>query len=125
MVKVAISEIEVVAGSLFSLTCSVQPVTIDTPTHNVFRWTAPNSAHNVDTAGLVIPRVKTTDSGDYNCSAKVADSSGSKYVTDSEFVTDTVHIIVRKSLDELPMYTLSRETLHIIFLTFAIYCGIK
>ena len=77
---------------------------MDTPTTVMSSWAAPNSAYDRDntanetSVGLVISSVQTADSGDYNCSASVTDSSDSVYVVDSDTATDMVNIIVSKSL---------------------------
>ena len=65
-------------------------------------WTAPNSVYsrvnavNATSVELMISSVETADSGDYICSVRVADSSGSEYVMDSELATDSVNIVVSK-----------------------------
>ena len=100
------TESELVSGSSLSLTCSIQPrgdSSVDTPTIVMSSWDAPNSAYDRDntanetSVGLVISSVQTSDSGDYNCSASVTDSSDSVYVVDSDTATDMVNIIVSKS----------------------------
>ena len=93
-------ESELVSGSALSLTCSIQPSSVDTPTTVISNWTAPNSIYNkvnADNAAsveLMISSVETADSGDYTCSVRVTDSSGSLYVIDSEHVNDMVNITV-------------------------------
>ena len=99
---VSATESELVSGSALSLTCSIQPSSVDTPTTAMSSWTAPNSTYNrVNTvistsAELMISSVETADSGDYICSVRVTDSSGSEYVVDSELTTDSVNIVVSK-----------------------------
>ena len=95
-------ESELVSGSPLSLTCSIQPSSVDTPTTLMSSWTAPNSVYNTVNAvnatsvELMLSSVETADSGIYTCSVRVADSSGSEYVVGSEPVTDSVNIVVSK-----------------------------
>ena len=98
---------ELVSGSPLSLTCSIQPrggSSVDTPTTVRSSWNAPNDIHDGDNTPndtsvyLTISSVETADSGAYICSAIVTDSSDSRYVVDSQPVTDTVNITVSKSL---------------------------
>ena len=97
---VSATESELVSGSALSLTCSIQPSSVDTPTTVISNWTAPNSTYNrvnavnATSVKLMISSVATEDSGGYTCSVRVADSSGSLYVTDSEHVNDMVNITV-------------------------------
>ena len=96
---VSAAESELVSGSPLSFTCSIQPSSVDTPFRVVSSWTAPNSAYNRVNAvsasvELMISSVETADSGDYICSVRVTDSSGSEYVVDSELATDSVNIVV-------------------------------
>ena len=96
------TESELVSGSPLSLTCSIQPSSVDTPTTVMSSWTAPNSVYsrvnavNATSVELMISSVETADSGDYICSVRVTDSSGSEYVVDSELATDSVNIVVSK-----------------------------
>ena len=96
------AESELVSGSPISLTCSLQPSSVATPTTVLSNWTAPNSAYNrVNTVSatsveFMISIVETADSGDYICSVRATDSSGSEYVVDSEVATDSVNIVVSK-----------------------------
>ena len=103
------TESELVSGSPFSLTCSIQPrgdSSVDTPTTVMSSWDAPNSTYDRDntanetSVGLVISSVQTADSGDYICSASVTDSSDSVYVVDSDTATDMINVIISKSLQE-------------------------
>ena len=102
VVMVSATESEVVSGSALSLTCSIQPSSVDTPTTLMSNWTAPNNVYNkVNTVNatsveLMISSVETADSGDYICSVRVTDSSGSEYVVDSEPATHSVNIVVSK-----------------------------
>ena len=92
---VSATESELVSGSALSLTCSIQPSSVDTPTTVMSNWTAPNSTYNrVNAVKLMISSVETADSGGYICSARVTDSSGSLYVIDSEQVIYMVNITV-------------------------------
>ena len=99
---VSATESEIVFGSPLSLTCSIQPSSVDTPTTVMSSWTAPNSVYNRvnavnDTSvELMIFSVETADSGDYICSARVTDSSGSEYVVDNDLATYTLSILVSK-----------------------------
>ena len=93
-------ESELVSGSPLSLTCSIQPSSVDTPTTVISNWSAPNSTYNrvnavnATSVELMISSVETADSGDYICSVRVTDSSGSLNVIDCEQVIDTVNITV-------------------------------
>ena len=93
---VSATESELVSGSPLSLTCSIQPSSVDTPTTVMPSWTAPNNTVSGTSAELMISSVETADSGDYICSVRVTDSSGSEYVVDSELATDSVNIVVSK-----------------------------
>ena len=99
---VSMAEPMLVSGSPLSLTCSIQPSSVDTPTTVMSNWTAPNSVYNrvntvnATSAELMISSAETADSGDYICSVRVTDSSGSEYVVDSELATDSVNIVVSK-----------------------------
>ena len=102
-----LTQSELVSGSPLSLTCSIQPrggSSVDTPTTVRSSWNSPNDIHNGDntvnytSVDLTISSVETADSGSYICSATVTDSSDSRYVVDSQPVTDTVTITVSKAL---------------------------
>ena len=99
---VSAAESELVSGSPLSLSCSIQPSSVATPTTVMSNWTAPNSAYNrvnavnATSVELMISSVETADSGDYTCSVRVTDSSGSEYVVDSEPATYSVNIVVSK-----------------------------
>ena len=99
---VSSTESELVSGSALSLTCSIQPNSVDTPTTVMSTWTAANNVYNrvnavnATSVELMISSVETADSGDYICSVRVTDSSGSEYVVDSEPETDSVNIVVSK-----------------------------
>ena len=93
---VSATESELVSGSPLSLTCSIQPSSVDTPTTVMSSWTAPNNTVNATSVELLLSSVETADSGDYICSVRVTDSSGSEYVVDSELATDSVNIVVSK-----------------------------
>ena len=90
------TESELVSGSPLSLTCSIQPSSVDTPTTVMSNWTAPNNTVNATSVELMISSVETADSRDYICSVRVTDSSGSEYVVESELATDSVNIVVSK-----------------------------
>ena len=93
---VSATESELVSGSALSLACSIQPSSVDTPTIVMSNWTAPNNTVISTSVVLMISSVETADSGNYICSVRVTDSSGSEYVVDSEPVTDSVNIVVSK-----------------------------
>ena len=102
------AELELVAGSSLSLTCSIQPQgggSVNTAATIMSSWDAPDNARNRDststatsatTLELNITSVQTADTGVYTCSASVTDSSGSVYVMNSTSATDTVNITVSK-----------------------------
>ena len=99
------TQLELVSGSPLSLTCSIQPPggsSVDTPTTVIPSWNTPNDIYdrnttpNATSVDLTIPSVQTADSGAYICSATVTDSSGSRYVVDSQPATYTVSITVSK-----------------------------
>ena len=99
------AESELVAGSSFSLTCSIQPQggnSVDTAATVMSSWDAPDSMYdgqntaNATSVPLDIVSVQTADTGVYTCSASVTDSTGSVYVVDSEPATDTISITVSK-----------------------------
>ena len=90
------TESELVSGSPLSLTCSIQPSSVDTPTTVMSNWIAPNNAVSGTSVELMISSVETADSGEYICSVRVTDFSGSEYVVDSELATDYVIIVVSK-----------------------------
>ena len=92
-------------GSPLSLTCSIQPPggsSVGTSTTVISSWNTPNDIYDRDntpndiSVDLTIPSVQTADSGAYICSATVTDSSGSRYVVDSQPATDTLSITVSK-----------------------------
>ena len=96
---------EFVSGSSLSLTCTIRPQGgdyVDTPSTVMSRWDAPNTAYdgdndaNATSVNLNIASLETADSGVYNCSANVVDSSGSEYVVDSTTGSGTISIVVSK-----------------------------
>ena len=93
-----------VSGSHLSISCMIFPPSVDTEITILSRWTTPerDNSHtfmeNSTNLMLHIPNVKTADSGDYTCLGRVMDSSGRQYVASSIPHTDTVRIIVSKSL---------------------------
>ena len=89
------------SGSSLSLFCSVQPHTsVNTLSNVVYSWNAPNNTGTVitahDTSVLMISSVVTSDSGDYNCSVTLTDTTDSMYIIDSEPDTATASVIVSK-----------------------------
>ena len=102
------AELELVAGSSLSLTCSIQPQgdgSVDTAATIMSSWNAPDNARNTKstanatsatTLDLDITSVQTADTGVYTCSASVTDSTGSVYVMNSAPATDTVNVTVSK-----------------------------
>ena len=75
---------------------------MDTSTTVISSWNTPNDIYDRDNTpndismDLTIPSVQTADSGAYICSATVTDSSGGRYVVDSQPATDTLSITVSK-----------------------------
>ena len=102
---VYVTESELVSGSPLSLTCSIQPSSVDTPTTVMSSWTAPNNIYdevnavNDTSVELMISSVETADSGDYICAARVTDSCGNEYIVDSDLATYTVSILVSKFVE--------------------------
>ena len=102
------AELELVAGSSLSLTCSIQPQgcsSVYTAATIMSSWDAPDSARNTKSTAnatsaasleLDIASVQTADTGVYTCSANMTDSSGSVYVVDNDPATDTFSITVSK-----------------------------
>ena len=107
------SERELMSGSSLSLSCSIQPASVDTPTTIISHWTTPDSIHDTvndanDTSPqLVVSSAVTADSGNYICSVRVTHSSGSLYILDSPLTSDSVNItiskisVIRASVDAL------------------------
>ena len=101
-VMVSTGDTELVSGSSLSLSCSIQPPSVDTAITISSHWTTPGGLHDtVNTENetnlvLHIPTVETADSGDYICSAIAIDSSGSQYIVSSELHSDVVSVIVSK-----------------------------
>ena len=91
-----------VPGSSLSLSCSIQPPSVDTAITISSNWTTPGGLHDtVNTENetfpvLHIPTVETADSGDYICSAIAIDSSGSQIIVSSEPHSDVVSVTVSK-----------------------------
>ena len=100
MVTVSPIETVLLSGSSLSLICSIQPhASVDTPTNVIYSWNGPNTgAVNTveDTSVLMISSVVTSDSGDYNCSVTLTDTTDSMYIIDSEPDTATANVIVSK-----------------------------
>ena len=93
----------VISGSPLSLSCSIEPASVDTPITVTPNWTFPDSGseghvevHNDTRLELKVASVETADTGDYTCSARVTDSSESEYVIASDLGTHTIRIIVSK-----------------------------
>ena len=93
-----------VSGSRLSISCTIFPLSVDTEITILSHWTIPERVHdtviveNGTNSIIHKPNVRTTDSGDYTCLGRVMDSSGRQYVASSIPHTDTVRIIVSKSL---------------------------
>ena len=95
---------EFVSGSSLSFTCTIQPQGedyVDTPTTVMSSWNTPDSNYDGnsqlnETNDLYIAKLKTADSGEYACSAKVVDSSGARYVMNSKTADDFQSIAVSK-----------------------------
>ena len=102
VVAVSTAVRELVSGSSLSLSCSIQPLSVDTSTTISSNWTTPGGRHDrvngdSDTSPqLVISSVETADSGVYTCSVIVTDSTGSQYVLDSPLTVSTINITVSK-----------------------------
>ena len=101
LVVVHAPERELVAGSSLSLSCTITPLSVDTPTTIASTWTTPNTtlvqnAVNDTSVDLIISNVKTADSGVYICSSTVIDSTSSMYIMDSEPGRNSTAIIVSK-----------------------------
>ena len=102
VVMISASVRKPVSGSSLSLSCSIQPLSVDTSTTITSNWTTPGGRHDTvnddsDTSPqLVISSVETADSGVYTCSVIVTDSTGSQYVLDSPLTVSTINITVRK-----------------------------
>ena len=92
------------SGSHLSISCIIVPPSVDTEITILSNWTIPERVHgtvimeNGTNSILHKSNVKTADSGDYTCLGHVMDSSGRQYVASSIPHTDTVRIIVSKSL---------------------------
>ena len=101
-VMVSTGDAVLVSGSSLSLSCSIQPPSVDTAITISSHWTTPGGLHDtVNTENetnpvLHISTVETADSGDYICSAIATDSSDSQYVVSSEPHSDVVSITVSK-----------------------------
>ena len=93
---------ELVSGSSLSLSCSIQPLSVDTSTTISSNWTTPGGRYDrvngdSDTSPqLVISSVETADSGVYTCSVIVTDSTGSQYILDSSLNISSINITVSK-----------------------------
>ena len=96
---------EFVSGSSLTLTCSIEPRSrayVDTPTTVISRWDAPDNVHdranepNATSVVLNITNLETADSGNYTCFSSVIDSSDSEYIENSETITSSESITVRK-----------------------------
>ena len=90
-----------VAGSSFSLSCSITPFLVDTPTTVTSSWTTPNISpvqNPLDdtSAVLNIANASTADSGVYTCVSTVNDSTSSVYIMDSEPGNNSTTIVVSK-----------------------------
>ena len=87
MVSVPGEEQELVSGSSLSLSCFIQPLSVDTSTTVLSNWSTPGgrnnrvNAENDASPQLVICRVETADSGDNTCSVRATDSTNSPYWT--------------------------------------------
>ena len=101
MVTVSPIQSMLLSGSSLSLICSIQPHnSVNTPTNVMYSWDAPNNTSTVNTVDntsvLMISSVVTSDSGDYNCSVTLTDSTDSMYIIDSEPDTTNASVIVSK-----------------------------
>ena len=102
IVAVSAAMRKLVSGSSLSLSCSIQPLSVDTSTTISSNWTTPGGRYDTvnddsDTSPqLVIPSVETADSGDYTCSVIVTDSTDSQFILDSPINISTISITVSK-----------------------------
>ena len=102
LVTVSAAVRELVSGSSLSLSCSIQPLSVDTSTTISSNWTTPGGRYDIvnndsDTSPeLVISSVETADSGVYICSVIVTDSTDSQNILDSPLNISTINITVRK-----------------------------
>ena len=109
-VMVSTGDAVLVSGSSLSLSCSIQPPSVDTAITISSHWTTPGGLHDtVNTENetnpvLHIPTVETADSGDYICSAIATDSSDSQYIVSSEPHSDVVSVIVSKLANKIELY---------------------
>ena len=90
---------ELVSGSSLSLSCFIQPLSVDTSTTVLSNWSTPGgrvNAENDTSPQLVISSVETADSGDYNCTVRLTDSTNSPYILDSPLAYSTTTITVSK-----------------------------
>ena len=93
-----------VSGSGLFLSCSIQPLSVDTSITVLSNWSTPGGRNNrvndenYASPQLVISRVETADSGEYNCSVIVTGSTNSPYILDSPLAYNTTTIIVSKWL---------------------------
>ena len=92
-----------VAGSSFSLSCSITPFLVDTPTTVMSSWTTPNISpvqNPLDDTSVVlnIANASTADSGVYTCVSTVSliDSTSSVYIMNSEPGNNSTTIVVSK-----------------------------
>ena len=101
IVSVPGEEQELVSGSSLSLSCFIQPLSVDTSTTVLSNWSTPggrNNRENETSPQLVISCVETADSGNYTCSVRVTDSTNSLYILDSPLAYNTTTITVSKWL---------------------------
>ena len=103
VVLISPSDSVVISGSPLSLSCSIEPASVDTPIAVTPNWTFPNSGserqvevYSDTRLELKVASVETADTGDYTCSVRVTDSSESEYVIASDLGTHTIRIIVSK-----------------------------
>ncbi|CAI8039192.1 Hemicentin-2, partial [Geodia barretti] len=110
IVSVPGEEQELVSGSSLSLSCFIQPLSVDTYTTVLSNWSTPGgrnnrvNAENETSPQLDLSSVETADSGDYNCSVRVTDSTNSLYILDSPLAYNTTTITVKLNVTVSALY---------------------
>ncbi|CAI7992571.1 hypothetical protein GBAR_LOCUS1042, partial [Geodia barretti] len=98
---------ELVSGSSLSLSCFIQPLSVDTSTTVLSNWSTPggrNNRENETSPQLVISCVETADSGNYTCSVRVTDSTNSLYILDSPLAYNTTTITAKLNVTVSALY---------------------
>jgi hypothetical protein len=101
---------ELVSDSNLTLSCSIQPLSVDTSTTVLSNWSTPGgrnnrvNAENDTSPQLVISSIETADGGDYTCSVRVTDSTNSPYILDSPLAYNTTTITVKLNVTVSALY---------------------